>query len=223
MKKYFFIILIINLLFTACSVKDGNKTVSSESSIQSKEKFSDIIIQSPMTISNNDLFNINGEHQYLRLKMIKGRYYEDWNPGAYMGTLWEGYYIIELTDEFSNTIARTELSEIYNEPLIFNSQFQLQFDDYNNDGDIDFTIGQYVSSNGKNFRIFTLRNNGKIEELLIKDRSSLFISDTTGYYSVKLRKIDDISFKIEYYDNSKMQNCEEIFRWNGKKFLQDES
>lgn len=156
-----------------------------------------------MTLSNNDLFPINGEHQYLRLKMIKGKYYEDWNPGAYMGTLWEGSYIIELTDENGNTICQTDLSKIYKEPLIFNSSFKIQFDDYNNDGDIDFTIGQYASSNGRDYKLFTLKKDGKAEELPVKDHPTMFISNTTGYYSTKLTKIDKATFKIEYYDNSK--------------------
>jgi bla regulator protein BlaR1 len=174
-----------------------------------------------MTLSNNDLFSIIGKPQYLRIKMVRGKYYEDWNPGAYMGTLWEGYYTVELADEFGNTIAGTELSEMYDEPLIFNSTFQLQFDDYNNDGDIDFTIGQYASSNGKNYKLFTLREDGKIEELKVKDRPSLFISDTT--YSTKLIRPDAVTFKTEHYDNSKGKNIEEVFIWDGEQFVQDES
>jgi len=178
-----------------------------------------IVTFASMTLSHNDLFPINGEHQYLMLKMVRGKFYEDWSPGAYMGTIWEGDFIIELVDESGNDISRTDLKNIYKEPLIFNSTFQIQFDDYNNDGDLDFTIGQYASSNGRNYKLFTLRKDGKVEELPIKGHSSLFISDTTGFYSTKLTKIDNVTFKIEYYDNSKSKNIEKVFKWDGKRFI----
>jgi len=42
-------------------------------SIESNESHSDIIVHSPMTLSNNDLLHINREHKCLRLKMVKGK------------------------------------------------------------------------------------------------------------------------------------------------------
>lgn len=66
---------------------------------------------------------------------------------------------------------------------------------------------------------FTLRKDGAVEELPIKGYSSLFISDTTGFYSTKLTKIDNVTFKTEYYDNSKGKNIEKVFKWDGKKFI----
>ncbi len=215
------LVLILILLLSSCSSKNSVGTASLNASGGNKEDSPDIIIQSPMTLSNNDLFPINGEHQYLRLKMIKGKYYEDWTPGAYMGTIWEGYFIIGLSDESGNVISQNDLSKIYKESLIFNSSFEIQFDDYNDDGDIDFTIGQYTSSNGRDYKLFTIRKDGKIEELPVEDYFSLFISSTTGFYSTKLTKIDNITFKVEYYDNSKGKNLEDSFKWDGNKFIKN--
>lgn len=221
LKKITYIVvsaLVLILFLSSCS---SQKTVSSNKPDENKENYSDILVQSPMTISNNDLFPVNGKHQYLRLRMSKGKYYEDWNPGAYQGTLLEGYFIIELADEFGNTITKTDLSTIYKEPLIFNSSFEFQFDDYNDDGDLDFTIGQFTSNNGRDYKLFTLREDGKIEVLPIRDYSSLFISKVTGYYSTKLTKIDNVTFNIEYYDNIKEKNSEDVYKWNGKEFVKD--
>lgn len=212
------LVTLLIMLLSSCFSKNADTAFLNDSN-ESKEVRPDIAIQSPITLSNNDLFPINGEHQYLRLKMVSGKYYEDWTQGAYTGTIWEGYFIIELSDESGNVISRNDLSEIYKEPLIFNSSFQIQFDDYNNDADIDFTIGQHTSSNGRDYKLFTLRKDGKIEELPVKDYFSLFISNTTGFYSTKLTKIDDTTFKIEYYDNSKGENLEDIFKWDGNKFM----
>jgi len=212
-------VLIINLLLLSCSSQNGVENASLISSDRSMEERTSITVQSPMTLSNNDLFPVIGEHQYLRLKMVKGKYYEDWTPGAYMGTIWEGYFIIELSDESGNVISQNDLSKTYKEPLIFNSSFQIQFDDYNGDENIDFTIGQYTSSNGRDYKLFTIRNDGTIEELPVENYYSLFISNTTDFYSTKLKKIDDITFKIEYYDNSKGENLEDFFKWDGNKFI----
>ena len=179
-----------------------------------------IFIKSPMTISNNDLFPITGKHQYLRLKLVRGEYDEDWSPGPFSGTVWKGDFVIELADETGKTITETNLGRIYNnEPLIFTSHFQFEFDDYNDDGDADFTIGQYASSNGKDYKIYTVRSNGEIEELPIRGQPSLFISQNSGY-STRLEKVDPVSFKTSYYDNSAQKQVEKIFRWDGKAFVQ---
>lgn len=211
MKKTIYlsiITILLSLLLISCSKTIHRSNVSS----------ADIAIESPMTISNNNLFPVNGNRQYLRLQLVRGKYYEDWQPGAFMGTIWEGDYVIELADDLGNPIARTDLSPIYKEPLIFHSSFQIQFDDYNNDGDLDFTLGQYNSSNGNDYKIFTLRKDGKVEELPVKGSPSLFISDKTGYYSTKLTKVDHVTFKTTYYDNSKQKHFEDTFRWDGKQF-----
>jgi bla regulator protein BlaR1 len=215
------LVSVLILILTACSSDKNSSKVLSKSTFENEDSYSSITIQSPMTLSNNDLFPINGEHQYLRLKMVKGKYYEDWTPGAYMGTIWEGYFALELADESGNVISQTDLDKIYKEPLIFKSSFQIEFDDYNDDGDIDFTIGQYASSNGRNYKMFTLRNDGKVEELTVKNYSSLLLSNTTGFYSTKLTKVDNVTFKTEYYENSKGKNLEDIFRWDGKEFIKN--
>lgn len=205
------------------STENNSNSVLENSSTENKEIYSDIEIQSPMTLSNNDLYPVIGEQKYLRLRMVKGKYYEDWFPGAYMGTIWEGHFVLELSDQSGNVISKMDLDRVYNEHLIFNSSFQIQFDDYNDDGDIDFTIGQHASSNGKVYKLFTLRKDGSIEELTVKGYSSLFVSNTTGFYSTKLTKVDNVSFKIEYYDNSKGENIEEVFRWDGEAFVRVEN
>lgn len=220
MKKIRFslAIIIFIILFTACSYQKDEGLISPGDTADIND-FTDIIIKSPMTLSNNDLYNLTGENHFLRLKMVKGKYYEDWNPGAYMGTLWEGFFIVDLVDEFDNIIARTDLSEIYNYPLIFNSSFTIEFDDYNNDGNLDFTIGQYSSSNGRHYMLFTLGEEGHIEKLPIEGYDSLFISNTTGFYSTKLNKLDAVTFEIEYYDNPKGKSIVEVFRWDGNEFI----
>jgi hypothetical protein len=221
LKKAFMasLILIIIFLITFFCSSENFTTVTSQRSIKGGDNCADITIKSPMTLSNNSLYPVSGKNQHLRVKMFKGKYYEDWVPGAYMGTIWEGSFYIELDDDNGNIITQTDLSKFYKETLTFNSSFQIQFDDYNNDGDIDFTIGQYASSNGKSYKLFTLSKDGRVEEMAIKDYHSLFISNTTETYSTKLTKVNSTTFKTGYYNNLKGKQFEEIFRWDGKQFI----
>jgi hypothetical protein len=227
MKRILPVILTAMLSLTSCAVQEESNNASmittninNNSTVNEVEStnYPQIQVQSPITLSNN-ICSFNEQSVYLRLQMVKGRYYEEWNPGAYMGTVWEGSFILELADEYGKTIAKTDISKMFSEPLVFKSSFNLEFDDYNNDGDIDFTIGQYASSNGRIYKIFTLRKDGKVDELPIKDQVDLFISDSTGYYSTKFKKVNKTTFEIEYYDNSGSATFQVFYNWDGKEFV----
>ncbi|MDF2820619.1 MAG: hypothetical protein K0R15_1060 [Clostridiales bacterium] len=217
-KIYIPVLAFVIIIILSSSFHRVNENASINYAVENEDTSSAITVLSPMTLSNNDMYPLYGENQYLRLQMVKGKYYEDWSPSPYMGTIWEGYFVIELVDDLGNSISQIDLSTVYNEALIFTSAFEIEFDDYNNDGDFDFTIGQYASSNGRSYKLFTIRKDGKIDVLPIKDNSSLFISNTTGYYSTKLTKKTDTSFVIKYYDNSLAMDIENVFEWNGTEF-----
>lgn len=239
MKKGICLLLLtITILFTACSEKSqlvdmqgkdisvGNAVVvpSSTTAVLPSPNTvvipsANIIVETPMTLSDNPV-DFNGAKAILRLRMVNGKYYEDWNPGAIMGTIWEGKFVFELTDELGNVISQTELSEVYSEPLVFTNDFKLEFDDYNNDGCIDFTLGQYATSNGRVYKLFTINPDGSVKELQIKDHKELFISDASGYYSTKLQKTGDKSFSYQYYDNSKGKTFEPVFEWKDGAFVE---
>lgn len=174
----------------------------------------------PVTISHNDLYPVTTRAQFLNLQLLDGTYSEDWaTPGPLVGRNWSGRFGLFVTDEQGNTLRSFPLSDRFAAPLIFNDFFQIQFEDYNGDGDPDFTIGQYGSSNGYFYKLFTLRKNNVIEELGIKPGSDLFISTPEGY-SIKLDKVDDHSFKKSYYDNKAGKQLEDIFQWDGSVFQQ---
>lgn len=227
-KILLFIFILVFLVSCNMQKKEVESTVSVESenykyAVSSTPKENnytcDIEIMSPITLSNNNLLS-----KTVKLILIKGRYYEDRNPGPVMGTIWQGDFIIEVADESSKEVVKSELGRIHDgEPLTFTSSFDIQFDDYNNDGDIDFTLGQYATSNGNDYKIFTIRKDGKVEELRIKDYPYLFISNRTDYYSTKLKKIDSVTFKKEYYDNSQGKIFGDRFKWNGSEFIKIET
>ncbi|HOJ12649.1 MAG TPA: DUF4652 domain-containing protein [Clostridiales bacterium] len=175
---------------------------------------SNILSENPINLTDNL------QNHKLVVKMIDGEYYDDEEPGPFMGPNWVGKFAVELINVKGNVISEFDLNKSFNEAkLRFGSTFEIEFDDYNDDGNLDFTIGQYASSNGRDYKIFTIREDKKIAELPIKDYPTLFISNTTGYYSTRLTKVDKTTFKKEYYDNSESKCFEDVFQWTGKEFV----
>jgi hypothetical protein len=154
----------------------------------------------------------------LNIQLVKGRYYEDWSPSPYRGRGWSGDFQMVITDEYGEVKSKMRLNDHFKEDLIFNALFEIEFDDYNGDGNADFTIGQYGSSNGNFDRIFTITDEDQIQELKVSGYQDLFISGGTGRYSTKLEKLDETSFKKIGYDNSIGKDVEVIFRWDGTEF-----
>lgn len=175
-------------------------------------------------LSKNDIdYNRDLHNESLIVKMTDGRYYEDKEPGAYMGENWEGRFSVQLVDDKENIISEIDLNKEFNEQkLIFQSAFDIEFDDYNNDGNIDFAIGQYASSNGNIYKLFTISPDGKIETLLTEGQSEIFSSGGSKY-SKKFEKTDMTSFKNQYYDNSKGKTVETCYSWsdNENRFIID--
>lgn len=226
------LLIILLAPFTACSFEKADSSPSTSelsapaptgSTTETPTGDNKIIVSSPVTLSFNSLYPFNGNDQYLMLRMMEGEYYEDWNPGPLSGGRWEGRYAFEIADEHFNTLSRTDLSEFFSGHLIFTSSFEIEFDDYNNDGDPDFTLGQYGTGNGNDFKLFTLREDGSVELLPIKDYPSLFISNKSSYYSTKLIKLSDTEFSKQYYDNAEGKIFEDIFQWDGTQFAHVET
>lgn len=183
------------------------------------ENKNSITVSSPMTIAKSDLYPDFQIREYLSVQLVKGSYSEDWNPSPLMGRIWTGDFEFVLSDENGNVIQRKPLNDFYQEKLMFNSFFDIKFGDYNGDGDIDFTIGQYGSSNGNVYKIFTLSKDGQIRELKIKGQNELAISGGDGRYSTKLIKSGSQSFQKKYYDNAKGKTIEDTYKWDGQEFM----
>ncbi len=226
MKKILLLVVIVCIAFglTSCYSSKDNEVTSdiSTSTMNVNQSNSSIegdnnkihIKSDSVTLSDNTY-----KDRVIRLKLVEGDYYEDWNPGPIMGTIWKGKFYIDVLDTSGNLLATTKLETIHpSEDMIFTSPFQIQFNDYNNDGDVDFTLGQYSSSNGYDYKLYTIPKDNSIQELVIKDYPNIFISNRTGQYSTMLNKVDNTTFTIEYYDNSK-GTFEDSFKWDGASFI----
>ncbi|HHW66210.1 MAG TPA: hypothetical protein GXX16_00680 [Epulopiscium sp.] len=188
----------------------------SESLASSNDMINSNILSKNIIDFNKDSYNEN-----LILKMTDGRYYEEKEPGPYMGPNWEGKFYIQLIDQKGKILSELDLNKAFNEQkLIFQSVFNIEFDDYNNDGSMDFAIGQYVSGNSNAYKLFTITSDGKIEELPIKDQAEI-LSSGGNKYSKEFEKIDEVSFKNQCYDNTKGEMVETCYTWSDteKQFI----
>lgn len=204
----FFIIL---FLFSSCGISAPEPetepvTEPSQESIQ---------VKTQMTMARDIVY----DNLILTLEMIRGTYTENWDPGPYTGRAYEGDFILCVYTTEGKKISSIPLESFdSNNPLVFLSTFHFGFDDYNADSAVDFTIGQYATSNGNDYKLFTLRKDGTIGALQIKDRSTLFVSDRTDYYSTIFQKEDDKTFSVEFYDNAASKSFRNNYRWNGVEF-----
>ncbi|WP_148449078.1 hypothetical protein [Paenibacillus ihuae] len=176
-----------------------------------------ITLDSPFSLSRNPLISVTGQPESLNLELINGKYSEDWTePSPLAGRNWSGQYRLTVTGEQGDILSTYPLSGQYRETLAFDGFFQIEFGDYNGDGNPDFTIGQYGSSNGNVFKLFTLNKDRSIEELPVNHTPELFVS-ASGKYSVKLTETAG-GFKASHYDNSLGKQVENTYRWVGAAF-----
>jgi hypothetical protein len=221
MKKRFYAMVPV-LLLAACSEAASTFTNSSPlkdtataSPIQ--ETSGTILVTGPLTLSRNDLFPLTNKHEYLSVVLTNGKYFEDWSPGPFIGRNWAGEFQIRLTDENGEVMSAVDLNRYFQDEIVFNSFFDIEFDDYNGDGNLDFTIGQYASSNGSTFKLFTLDKSGRIEELPIEGQNGMFVSGT-GRYSAKLARHES-GFSTIHYDNRIGKEVIQSYTWNGREFV----
>lgn len=162
-------------------------------------------------------FDKDAINEELIIKMVKGKHYEDSEPGPFMGWKWEGRFVAELKDIKGKPISTFELNNaFFDEPLIFKDKFSIEFEDYNNDGCIDFTVGQYASSNSYLYRMFSISKDGSIT-MLPSDKGTGVFNNNAGY-SARFEKVDNLTFKTRCYDNVTSQFMEYQFKWVNNRF-----
>lgn len=207
---------IIALFIFALGCNNNTDPVSRQEQLDSTNSDT-ITVKGPMTISSNHLYPYTQKDELLNLQLSRGSYHEDWSPSPLTGRNWSGDFELVISDEYGNMKEAFPLNEHFKEPLVFNDFFEIQFDDYNGDGDIDFTIGQYGTSNGNFYKLFTIKDE-HIQLLQVKGYPELFITSSTGRYSTKLDKVNDNSFTKTMYDNSIGKDIEDTFIWSGNEF-----
>ncbi|QGQ99061.1 hypothetical protein EHS13_31380 [Paenibacillus psychroresistens] len=160
---------------------------------------------------------INGIKQSISIRMKDGKEIYDSDPGAFQGTFLFGSFEVVATDPAGKELAKLGLNDVFDGgEMNFRKElpFEIQFDDYNEDGESDFTVGQWGGSNGNFYSMLTISSSGF--EVL---EENIYSADHRP--SIRYRKIAGKAFLNKYYDQIIGADMDVIHRWKDGAFHRD--
>lgn len=179
--------LLISMLFCGCNSGSNKKNKEQES----------IVVKTEVTLGSCTLENMNKDNYLLVLQLYNGEYYEEYLPGSNFGTNWVGKFKLRIIDTIDGKVIDSyELNEW--DEFTIKDKINITLKDYNGDGDYEFLIGQYGSSNFNIYRMYYITKNFKIG--YYDKIGEINISNKSYSPEVKVNNIGDIEYS--YYDNS---------------------
>lgn len=187
--------------------KESNET---DNNIESKSTLRNVIVSETEYDIDKD-----GNKEAIQIVLVEGNYNEDNELWAGSGPKWTGAFAVKVLKAesvlFSESLNKLLYPNGGEEVFLYAPEFQLELNDYNNDGLIDFNIGQYFSSNGFIYKFFTINEEGVVSEILFENRSFVFVSSRGN--SIDL-EFDNGEIKVPYYDNSKGKHFTDYYKWD---------
>lgn len=187
-------------------------------------KQAEITVQSPIILAEGYTQLADGKNVAVYMEMTKGKYFQA-PPGEspyisnFQGTC--QFRVTEKVHPF-NTLCTEVVSFDEGTELNFNQNFTLEIQDYNGDGNPDFTLGQRsVGSTNMLYQLYSLDSDGKIYDLLFSDGHKAFIAfaDTNkaDSFSIGLETRDG-KLIIPYYDTELGRIKEISYQWENNAF-----
>lgn len=213
-----FLLLNLSLFITSCTMheKKEGKQQTSQVVQEDEPKEKDLVFSSPVIISRTSY----GQDRYLSLQMYKGEYIEDnsqlANPGV-AGKRFKGYFKLMTEDSSDKEPEESGLGEVLSsieleEEMLFPMSIAIEFDDYNNDGNPDFTLGQYGNDVFNRYKMYTI-----IDDQITFLHS--FNMSSTQRYTAKLDKLDELTYTFQFYRREEGKYKRIIKTWDGEKFV----
>ena len=205
----------------ALDLKKDGQSVTTDAPLYDEEE--------SMCISSNEL-KVNADKTlYVDICLFDTMFL--WGPqrgGApFSGDHWKGQCRVEIYNDsdrnsllFSKKISVEEDNdylEFYKDGLTAESRFSLCFDDYNNDGNFEFVLGQYLRSNAKNgYAMYSI--NSETGEVTRIDTDGIILNDSTEY-SILLKKNTSTSFISEITNISTKEKETTVYQWKRNMFV----
>lgn len=194
-KYQILIILLISVLLCSCN---GNTTgINKENDKQINAK-DEIKVKTEMTLASCSLEEMNKENYILALRLYNGEYYEEYTPGSNFGGNWTGKFKLCIIDTLENKVVESYEMQEWDEFLV-KDKFDITLMDYNKDGNYEFLIGQYGSSNIKIYRMYYITKDFKIG--YYDNIGEINISNES--LSPELKVNSNGKLEYSFYDNSK--------------------
>ncbi|MGF7036567.1 hypothetical protein J2T17_007641 [Paenibacillus mucilaginosus] len=156
----------------------------------------------------------DGRTDTVRIRMAEGVERTDPDPGAFEGTHLHGTFEAVAETSDGRELGRFPLNGAFGGgEMIFRKgePFRLLFDDYNDDGRPDFTVGQWGGSNGNFYVLLTIGPEGF--QVLAKE-----IYSADHRESIRYRRTGKLAFRNIYYDQTRGAYMEVIRRWKDGAF-----
>jgi hypothetical protein len=192
-----------------------------------KYGYADLPVSEPVEI------DLAGKKAFLQLALLKGGKVRDEALSAMCAERIEGTFAVKVKFRKGRTVSTSindlmKFTKVRSAKLAFcATHWRIVTADYNRDGHIDFNLGQYGTSNGWVYWLFTVSPSGHISLLPVPD-DFIFLADNKN--STAEIKVSDEGIKSVAYANTcdKVEDCgwwETTYRWNSElgRFEQHDS
>ena len=234
MKRFFCILVSAVTLCMILSACTDRTNVGNESSKISESNFLESAPDQAssgkpvtnLTIAEGQTFLKDGTNVTVRLVMRYGTYLTENDGIALGGGFAKENYVgsceLQVWNGETKLTAYAMGGESGVDTLYNKTGFSLQFDDYNGDGNPDFTVGQWCSSTENIYTLFSINQNAEI--LLLSEPYEIFTSDgkeSGNDYSTLFKKTKE-GFSVSIYSNATGENETAYYTFNSttQKFTQ---
>lgn len=191
---------------------------------QLEEQQAEITVQAPIVLAEGHTQLADGKNVAIYLEMTKGKYFQA-TPGEMpYASNFQGTYQFRITESEHpcDALYTQEVPFDDGAELNFNQTFTLEIQDYNDDGNPDFTLGQRsVGSTNMLYQMYSIDPNGKIFGLSFSDGHKAFmvLADATkgDSFSIKLETKNG-ELIIPYYDTELGKTREVSYQWKNNSF-----
>ncbi|EPR07703.1 hypothetical protein [Ruminiclostridium papyrosolvens] len=206
MKINRFISMIALLLIVLCGCNGQQGAVNTQD-VSQTESTPGVKVNTEVTLGSCSLNSMGKADYILALRMFKGEYHEQYLPGSDSGPNWTGNFKLCIIETLQDRVIE---SYPINEELTFKNKIDITLKDYNKDGNFDFLIGQYASSNLNTYKMYYVTKDFKIG--YYNNIGEFSISSKS--YSPELKKDNKGNLTYSFYDNSSGKTITKIIDIN---------
>lgn len=174
---------------------------------------------SPSVLASQTYVDIDkdGTLETIELYLSRGSYYEDRRGWCGEGWKWEGAFNIRVR-RGAEVLSVQSLEDVLGWSTAFfrAPQFELLVDDFNDDGQVDFALGQYAGCNGSDIRLLTVEPSGRVRSLSARE---FYVGSLENCRPNPIcRREGAIGFN--YYNNGHAYGyLTDWYRWDGTDFV----
>lgn len=184
----------------------------------------DITIQAPIILAEGHTQTADGNYVLVYLEMTQGKYFQALPGERPYASNFQGTYRFRVAEDKYpyNTLSTQNVDFDNGAELNFNQTFTLEIQDYNADGNPDFTLGQRsIGSTNMLYQIYSIDPSGQVFDLSFSEGNKTFaaLADTTSgdSFSIKL-ETENGKLMISCYDIEHGEVKETAYQWKNNSF-----